>query len=231
MHIRNIGMAVVLAAVVVSAGSCARDATPRSAPASEEMTMSTGEPAAPMLPFTEWSEEAQQAAEDLAARLHVAAEAVEIVRVTTQEMPAGDLGCPSVPSKTAAQPAGIVLGKEVVLRCGGETYVYHVHGRRMVLCEGVAPKSAGEEAKLPDASEVALEAALKDLAERLHLDKGGIEIVSVERRMWNDASLGCPESGKMYAQVITPGFLVILRAEGEIYEYHTSLTHAVLCER
>ena len=48
---------------------------------------------------------------------------------------------------------------------------------------------------------------------------------------WSDASLGCPQEGFMYAQVITPGYLIILEAQGEQYEYHTDqTTNVVLCQ-
>jgi hypothetical protein len=48
---------------------------------------------------------------------------------------------------------------------------------------------------------------------------------------WSDTSLGCPEPGMMYAQVITPGFLVMIEAEGQQYEYHTDESRfVVLCE-
>ncbi len=231
MKLAHIALILVLAMAVASSGACAPRAAPQTAPANQETTMSGEGTGTPMLPLAERPNEASLAAADLAARLEVSAEAVEVLQVTTQEMSSADLGCPSAPGKMTAEPAGIVLGKEVVLRCGGETYVYHVHGRRAVLCEGIAPKSVAEAAKLPDASEVALAAALEDLASRLSLDKDAIEVLSVEKRTWNDASLGCPEPGKMYAQVITPGFLVRLEAEGAAYEYHTSLTHAVLCEQ
>ncbi len=231
MKVRHTRTVIVLAMALVLSGACASSAVPQDTSTNEETSMSSGENSTAMLPFIEWPREARLAAENLATRLQVLVEAVEIVQVTTEEMPAGDLGCPSAPSKSTVEPTGIVLGKEVVLRHGEETYVYHVYGRRVVLCQGTAPESGSEAAKLPDASEVALEAALEDLAARLSLDKDAIEILSVEKRIWNDASLGCPEPGKMYAQVMTPGFVIRLKAEDETYEYHASLTRAVLCEQ
>lgn len=59
------------------------------------------------------------------------------------------------------------------------------------------------------------------LAEALNL-RGDIEIVSVEPVNWPDTSLGVPEEGKIYPQVITPGFKIIYRAEGKAYEVHTN---------
>jgi hypothetical protein len=36
----------------------------------------------------------------------------------------------------------------------------------------------------------------------------------------------------MYAQVITPGYLIILAAEGQQYEYHTDqAANVVLCQQ
>lgn len=177
------------------------------------------------------TEPLEQAVHDLTMRLGISADDVELVSITTEEMPVGDL-CPGAPTKGTAQPGGLVLGKEIVLRVGGETYTYRVAGKRVALCQ---PLASGEvpappAASLPDGSEVALEKALSDLAARLKIDTSAIQVVSVEKRMWSDASLGCPQPGMMYAQVITPGFLIRLSAQGKTYTYHTSLTHAVLCE-
>ncbi len=57
-----------------------------------------------------------------------------------------------------------------------------------------------------------------------------VTVKSVESREWRDASLGCPREGMMYAQVITPGYLIELTAKGKVYEFHTNQnTAVVLC--
>jgi hypothetical protein len=44
-----------------------------------------------------------------------------------------------------------------------------------------------------------------------------------------DASLGVPEPGKTYAQVVTPGYIVeLLLEDGQTYEYHASGERVVL---
>jgi hypothetical protein len=74
------------------------------------------------------------------------------------------------------------------------------------------------------------EQAKADLAQRLSIDVSAVEEVNVEEMEWSDASLGCPEEGMSYAQVITPGFQITLRAEGETYTYHTGMeSNLVLC--
>jgi hypothetical protein len=62
--------------------------------------------------------------------------------------------------------------------------------------------------------------AREDLARRLSLPSNAVRLVSVESVKWPDASLGCPQPDQMYAQVITPGFRVVLKAAGQVYTYH-----------
>jgi hypothetical protein len=78
-----------------------------------------------------------------------------------------------------------------------------------------------EEVTPPPAAEKAVELAVKDLAAAEGVAEETIRLVSVEAVEWSDASLGCPEPDMVYAQVITPGYLVVLELEGELFEYHT----------
>ena len=40
---------------------------------------------------------------------------------------------------------------------------------------------------------------------------------------WPDASLGCPQPGMTFAQVLTPGYLVVIRdAGGAEHQVHTN---------
>jgi hypothetical protein len=81
-------------------------------------------------------------------------------------------------------------------------------------------------------SDEALAAAIADLAQQTGLPEDQIAPVSIEAAEWPDASLGCPEEGMMYAQVITPGFRIVLEAQGQQYEYHTDQNgNVVLCEQ
>jgi hypothetical protein len=55
-----------------------------------------------------------------------------------------------------------------------------------------------------------------------------ISPVSVEPTQWRDTSLGCPRPGMVYAQVITPGYKIVLKAQGKEYEFHTDRAEAVV---
>ncbi len=78
----------------------------------------------------------------------------------------------------------------------------------------------------PDA--VAL--AKDDLAQRLGIPANDIKTRSFEAVNWPDASLGCPQPDMMYAQVVTPGYRIVLEARGQTYTYHTGGTTVVLCQ-
>ncbi len=76
-----------------------------------------------------------------------------------------------------------------------------------------------------------LEQARADLAERLGVPVDEITLVSSEEVTWPDSSLGCPQPGMMYAQVLTSGSRITLSAGGRTYEYHSGGQRApFLCE-
>jgi hypothetical protein len=77
----------------------------------------------------------------------------------------------------------------------------------------------------------ATQTAKEDLSRKLGLSPEEISLVSVEAVPWPDASLGCPQPGMMYAQVITPGFSIVLEAAGQTYDYHADeRSLVVLCQ-
>ncbi|MEM9386598.1 MAG: hypothetical protein AAGA68_16185 [Pseudomonadota bacterium] len=70
------------------------------------------------------------------------------------------------------------------------------------------------------------------LATELSVDPVAIEVDTVKAMQWSDTSLGCPEPGFGYGQVITPGYRVTLRLDGVIHFVHTNTaSRAVVCER
>jgi len=92
--------------------------------------------------------------------------------------------------------------------------VYFALGARMKQAQG-------------DTGECMAAKAVADLAQRLSIGQGEIKVVDVKEVTWPDTSLGSPEPGMFYAQVLTPGYKIILQAKGQEYEYHTDRTRIV----
>ena len=76
-----------------------------------------------------------------------------------------------------------------------------------------------------------IEKAKEDLAQRLAVQVNEITLVEATSVVWPDSSLGCPQDGMVYAQVLTPGYLIRLQADQQEFEYHASRgTYIIYCE-
>lgn len=62
------------------------------------------------------------------------------------------------------------------------------------------------------------------LAQQLHLTLEDVAILSFERVEWPDACLGVEVEDRLCAQVVTPGYRVMLRAQERRYEFYTDET-------
>ena len=71
-------------------------------------------------------------------------------------------------------------------------------------------------------------AAMSQLSKNLGIQPSEIKIVSTEAVDWPDSCLGVSVEGIMCAQVITPGFRVVLEANGKQVEYHTNQDGSVV---
>ena len=74
----------------------------------------------------------------------------------------------------------------------------------------------------PTSPPTAADIAKLALGQQLNINPAAISIVSVEPVEWPNACLGVQEQGQMCAQVVVPGYLVMLEAERQRYEYHTN---------
>lgn len=81
---------------------------------------------------------------------------------------------------------------------------------------------------IPEAIETA---ARKLLADELDVAEGGFKLESSEKVEWPDASLGCPQEGYAYAQVVTPGYKLVFKNADKSYAVHTNSdgTQMVIC--
>ena len=77
-----------------------------------------------------------------------------------------------------------------------------------------APAGSGE-------TDADLEPIVAAIAAEMGAAPSDLTVVSATPEVWPDASLGCPEPDMLYAQVVTPGYRVVVEATGEQVEFHT----------
>ena len=65
-----------------------------------------------------------------------------------------------------------------------------------------------------------VEAAKADLAQRLSISASDILVAEAKEVVWPDGSFGCPQPDMLYAQVLTPGYLIKLQYDVRDFEYH-----------
>lgn len=88
----------------------------------------------------------------------------------------------------------------------------------------------GEEPADPAKEKAAAVArARAHLAKALEIEPERLTVESATPATWPDAALGCPEKDRMYAQVVTSGYKVQLRADGKTHEVHVAGSRAVIC--
>ncbi len=71
--------------------------------------------------------------------------------------------------------------------------------------------------------------ALPDAARRLNVEPGDLQLVSLLSLTWPDSSLGCPKAGADYADELTPGYRLVLRAGDRTILYHASSREVMVC--
>ncbi|MCG2769880.1 MAG: hypothetical protein L6435_16110 [Anaerolineae bacterium] len=77
----------------------------------------------------------------------------------------------------------------------------------------------------------ALREANTYLANLLSIDGAQVTLISYEPDSWPDASLGCPQEGRTYAQVTTAGYSITFMVANRDYEVHTNAdgSSTILC--
>lgn len=74
-------------------------------------------------------------------------------------------------------------------------------------------------------------AAIGALAERSDIAPGNIDVVRYEPVDWPNSCLGLPQPDEACAEAITPGWLIVLLADSQSYEFHSDELGQVLRER
>jgi hypothetical protein len=77
-------------------------------------------------------------------------------------------------------------------------------------------------------AQVVVERAIADIQVRMGVDAQSVTVQEVVPIEFSDASLGVPEPGVVYAQVLTPGYVIHLAVGDQVYTYHGSGERVVL---
>ena len=64
-------------------------------------------------------------------------------------------------------------------------------------------------------------AVVADAARRFKVAESAVVVTQAEKVTWSDASLGCPEPGRMYAQMLVEGFRVVAKTAAGSLVYNT----------
>ena len=100
-----------------------------------------------------------------------------------------------------------------------------------ISCDTAAapPASPRPSVSISSEAQQAIAQARADAASRTGVEADRWRAVEVTAREWPDSGLGCPEPGKLYAQVLTPGYLITLEAGSRRLVYHSGAGRVVYC--
>jgi hypothetical protein len=143
--------------------------------------------------------------------LGLPADQVKLVSIEAVDWPDGCLGVRQIGVMCIKGP---VPGFRIVLEAGGKQYEFHTN-----LDASVVTPSNGPAVQVPEAITSKVKAAL---AAALGVPTGDIQVVSTQIIEWPNSCLGVAAPGIMCAQMVTPGYLVVVEANGQQYEYHTN---------
>lgn len=126
-------------------------------------------------------------------------------------------------SGAAAQPTILAMATRTV---SSQTAPSQASGALVTpILTGTA--SNGDANVSPEAARL-VQQAKQELATRVAVAADRIKVVSVTRVPWPSSALGCPQPDRMYSQIVTPGYRILLNAGGKTYEYHSDLTQRVV---
>ncbi|WP_230742584.1 hypothetical protein [Methanooceanicella nereidis] len=72
----------------------------------------------------------------------------------------------------------------------------------------------------PESLQEAIEMAKNKLSKMLGAPQNTLAVISSEEITWPDTSLGMPEPGKSYAQMLVEGYRIVLSFGDKKYEFH-----------
>ncbi len=141
--------------------------------------------------------------DSIAENLNIGVEQIEFKNAIKIDYPNDCLGLPSAEEVCAEM---IVPGYQGIFAVGSAQYEFR------------SDESGGRLRIIP----IALKAAQAELSKAFQIDINHIRWVGVERMEWKDSCLGLEQPGITCAEVITPGFRILLEAGGVFFVYRTN---------
>jgi len=151
----------------------------------------------------------QEAVASLSETLGLPPEQITVVSSEAVKWPNGCLGIQRIGVLcTKSKVDGFLL----VLEANDTKYEYHTNndGSTIVPVDAMQISNSAEAA------------VMQQLAVNLDMKPGDIKVKSDTPIEWTDSCLGDAIVGIVCAETVTPGYLIILKAGGNQYEYHTS---------
>jgi hypothetical protein len=91
---------------------------------------------------------------------------------------------------------------------------------------GNIPVGGSSEVTIPADAQGIVDLVLQDAAAELGVEPSALTVSAIEAADWPGASLGCPEEGGVYAQIVSPGYRILVTDGVATLEYHTGLNDA-----
>jgi hypothetical protein len=198
----------LLLLVAATVAACGPAALPTQQPAGEEASTPT-EPSAPTEIPVDLTPAQRAALTALSEKLGLSADKIKLLSTEAVTWPNGCLGIVRIGVMcTQAE----VPGFKIVFEANGQKYELHTNqdGSVALLAEGAQDAGAAQQT------------VIKQLAMNLGLQETDISVVSDNEVEFPDSCLGVSMPDIMCAQMVTPGHIIVLEANGVQYEYHTS---------
>jgi hypothetical protein len=143
----------------------------------------------------------------LADEPQINTDTIQVISVQAVEWPTACLGVQN-PEMMCAQV--ITPGYRVLLNAADVQYEYHTNA------------DGGDVVLAYSADAALIEHVVEATAVELKVSASMIDVVAVDAVEWPDACLGIAHRDAMCAQMVTPGYRFVLRADDHEYEYHTN---------
>ena len=158
---------------------------------------------------------------DLALHLEISPDQVQVISFQEEEWPDSCLGL-AAPDEMCLQV--ITPGYRILLGVNGQRYEYHTDQSgdilRVIGDTLLGPIKPG----LNTDKSNAILSAMQALNQATSIPEDEIIVISIELVQWPDSCLGLARPTEMCAEVITPGWIIILEADDKNYEFHTDLS-------